>query len=55
MATSIRPAGPDTIAKLIGQYNCGPVKFTGAPDGLYERHLLFDNVTDIRNADARSI
>ena len=53
MATSIRPAGADTIAKLIGQYGCGPVKFTGDPDGLYERHLLFDNVTDIRNAGAR--
>ena len=53
MATSIRRAGADTIAKLIGQYGCGPVKFTGDPDGLYERHLLFDNVTDIRNAGAR--
>ncbi|MGA2229782.1 MAG: glycogen/starch/alpha-glucan phosphorylase [Tepidisphaeraceae bacterium] len=27
------------------QYGCGPIQFTGA-DGLYERHLLFDNVKD---------
>ncbi|MGE5323232.1 MAG: glycogen/starch/alpha-glucan phosphorylase [Actinomycetota bacterium] len=30
-------------AKLLKQYGCGPIQFTGA-DGLYERHLLFDNV-----------
>jgi glycogen phosphorylase len=32
-------------AKLLKQYGCGPIQFTGA-DGLYERHLLFDNVRD---------
>ena len=30
-------------AKLLKQYGCGPIEFTGS-DGLYERHLLFDNI-----------
>ncbi len=33
----------DLYAELIRQYGCGPVQFTGE-DGLYERHLIFDNV-----------
>jgi glycogen phosphorylase len=53
MAVSLKAPSADTISKLITRYGCGPVKFTGASEGLYERHLLFDNVTDIRNADAR--
>jgi glycogen phosphorylase len=36
---------PD-IAKLLEQYGCGPIQFTGTPDALYERHLLFDSVVD---------
>jgi starch phosphorylase len=31
------------IAKLVKQYGCGPIEFTGI-DGLYERHLFFDSV-----------
>ena len=31
-------------AKLLRQYGCGPVKFHGTEDALFERHLLFDNV-----------
>jgi hypothetical protein len=31
-------------AKLLAQYGCGPIRFTGDADALYERHLLFDNV-----------
>lgn len=30
--------------KLLEQYGCGPVQFTGTNDALYERHLTFDNV-----------
>jgi glycogen phosphorylase len=30
--------------KLLAQYGCGPIRFTGDADALYERHLLFDNV-----------
>jgi starch phosphorylase len=38
-------SAPDT-KKLLEQYGCGPIQFTGTPDALYERHLLFDNVID---------
>ena len=34
------------MAALRRQYGCGPVELTGSADALYERHLLFDNVTD---------
>src|SRR6266851_3417781 len=40
-------------AKLLDQYGCGPMHFTGTDNGLYERHLLFDNVIDLAGADAR--
>ena len=50
VATS-NAARPDT--ELMEQYGCGPIKFTGADEALYERHLLFDSVTDIKVADAR--
>jgi len=45
---------PDTAqtSKLLEQYGCGPVEFTGT-DGLYERHLLFDNVIDPETAGPR--
>jgi len=35
----------DDVSKLLKKYRCGPIQFMGA-DGLYERHLLFDNVKD---------
>src|SRR6478672_5025273 len=38
--------GSNERAKLIEQYDCGPVRFTGTNDALYERHLVFDNVMD---------
>ena len=53
MATSIKVARSDNIFKLITKYGCGPVKFSGAEEGLYERHLLFDNIVDVKAADAR--
>ena len=31
---------------LLGQYGCGPIRFSGHDDALYERHLLFDNIID---------
>jgi starch phosphorylase len=33
-------------ADLLEQYGCGPVRFTGGGDALYERHLMFDNIAD---------
>ncbi len=32
--------------ELLQQYGCGPIKFTGSGDALYERHLMFDDVID---------
>ena len=29
---------------LLTQYGCGPIRFSGKDDALYERHLLFDDV-----------
>src|SRR5579862_2119110 len=39
-------------AKLLREYGCGPIPFMGE-DGLYDRHLLFDNVRDLAATDAR--
>jgi len=30
--------------ELLTRYGCGPIRFSGDPDALYERHLLFDNI-----------
>jgi starch phosphorylase len=38
--------------ELLKQYGCGPIQFMGT-DGLYERHLHFDNVIDEKTIGAR--
>lgn len=38
---------------LLDQYGCGPIRFSGHQDALYERHLLFDEVIDPVDAGAR--
>jgi glycogen phosphorylase len=44
-ATVLRPAtSPDALEMLRRQYG-GRIELTGDADALYERHLLFDNVT----------
>ena len=53
VATPPTAAGGDGLAKLRERYGCGPVTFTGTPDALYERHLLFDNVVAPAAAGAR--
>jgi starch phosphorylase len=53
MVTAMKPTSADPIGRLIEQYGCGPVKFNGIADALYERHLLFDNVVDASSVDAR--
>ena len=35
-------------ANPIDRFNGGPVKFSGASDALYERHLTFDQVASSR-------
>ena len=42
-------AGPN----LLDQYGCGPIRFSGHQDALYERHLLFDDIIDPVDAGAR--
>jgi starch phosphorylase len=39
--------------RLIQQYGCGPVQFSGTENALYERHLIFDNIVDLTASDAR--
>jgi hypothetical protein len=45
MQADARPsAGSDERSDLLKQYGCGQIQFSGTDDGLYERHLLFDDV-----------
>jgi starch phosphorylase len=55
MATriAVEPPTPTESQRLLDQYGCGPIHFTGTNNGLYERHLLFDNVISLATADAR--
>ena len=39
--------------ELLTRYGCGPIRFSGHQDALYERHLLFDDVIDPVDAGAR--
>ena len=53
MAASPKPAISDLVSRLIAQYGCGPIKFTGSDEALYERHLLFDNIVDASHVTLR--
>jgi starch phosphorylase len=44
---------PDGVAKLLDRYGCGPVRFTGGDDALYERRLVLDHVVDPKDATPR--
>jgi glycogen phosphorylase len=45
--TKAAPSAPSAeIGKLLKQYGCGPVQFTGTGNALYERHLMFDGIVD---------
>jgi len=39
--------------ELLQQYGVGPIQFSGTHDALYERHLTFDNVVDMKKASPR--
>jgi glycogen phosphorylase len=41
------------ISELLEQYGCGPIRFSGAENGLLERHLYFDKAIDSASASAR--
>jgi len=53
MAASPKPAISDLVSRLIAQDGCGPIKFTGSDEALYERHLLFDNIVDASHVTLR--
>jgi starch phosphorylase len=40
-------------ANSLNQFGCGPVHLSETNNGLYERHLFFDNVIDRITADSR--
>ena len=41
------------VGDLLEQYGCGPIRFSGHNEALYERHLLFDDVVDPLAAGGR--
>ena len=43
----------DRTQNLLQQYGVGPIQFSGTNDALYERHLIFDNVVDVKKASLR--
>jgi len=45
IAASRAKAAQEVPSELLEQYGCGPIQFMGT-DGLYERHLHFDNIID---------
>ncbi len=45
--------GSDDMSKLLQQYGCGPIPFTGTDNAFYERHLVFDNVIELMAAGPR--
>jgi len=52
-ATTPKLIDSANIAKLLSQYGCGPIQFSGTDQGLYERHLIFDTVVDLKDAGPR--
>ncbi len=40
-------------SNLLDRFNCGPVKFSGGDNALYERHLMFDQVIPLKSATPR--
>jgi starch phosphorylase len=43
----------ELVSRLLTQYGCGPIQFSGSEGALYERHLLFDKVLDLAAAAPR--
>jgi starch phosphorylase len=52
-ATALRATTIDPNPQLLERYGCGPIRFSGTSDGLYDRHLLFDDIVDPSSAGAR--
>ncbi len=43
----------EDIATSLARYGCGPIKFAGNNDALFDRHLLFDNIVEMESATPR--
>ena len=43
----------EDLKELLIRYGCGPVKFTGTDDALFERRLIFDHVINPKIAEPR--
>src|SRR5262245_27645784 len=43
----------DAQARLLDQYEYGPIEFAGTSNASYERHLVFDNVNSVEAAGPR--
>jgi len=51
---AIAPEGKSLrVSELLKQYGCGPIAFVGSESAFYERHLVFDRVTDPSVTTAR--
>ena len=51
---AIAPEGkPLRVSELLKQYGCGPIAFVGSESAFYERHLVFDRVSDPSVTTAR--
>src|SRR4051812_20988084 len=48
-----QPATPVDVKTLLEQYGCGPIPLVGTANGLYERHLIFDNAIEPSAATPR--
>jgi starch phosphorylase len=48
-----QPQSAEEVSRLLKLYGCGPIQFSGTENGLYDRHLLFDNVMDSKAAGPR--
>jgi starch phosphorylase len=46
-------AKPANISELLQPYGSGAIRFAGAEDALYDRHLIFDRAIDPKAASAR--
>src|SRR6516165_12245116 len=42
-----------SVRGLLEQYECGPIPFSGMPGAFYERHVVFDHVVRLDQADPR--
>jgi glycogen phosphorylase len=53
MAAAPKAKGSDRIASLLRYNGSCPIELTGSDNGLYERHLAFDNVVKLSGANSR--